>query len=484
MQQCVILGGGFTGAALAIHLVRASPRPLDITLVEPRAHPGGGVAYSTRDPDHRVNGPIEILAIFPDDIGHFPRWYTQSGEAAADAEALASTGQLYCRRASFGRYMQQLLAEHAAGNPSQSRIRHVRAAALDLRQADGGFRIALDTGDSLTADKVFLAAAHEPPALPREYRALNGQTGFVEDPWNIAAIEALPRGRDIVVLGTALTAADIIASLLRQDRGQDREQNREWGRIYAISRRGQRPREQGVLPPIEQRLARMALPVPAFVQRHDLRASLPRPLRALDMLRALRGDIAERESRGEDWQTAFDDLRDAAPEIWPRLSLPDKRRALRYLRAHYDTHRFRIAPQIAQRLKQGEAEGRVALLRARTLTAEVDADGFRITLRVAGEEKPRIIQAGGIINCTGPNADIAASANPLLRSALQQGLIRPDPVGVGIDVGDDCRAVSRAGEAVPGLWVVGPLTRGHFGDLTAIPQINRQILNLIPNLLG
>lgn len=474
-QVIAILGGGFTGAALAIHLVRASRRPLDILLIEPRANPGGGVAYSTSDPDHRVNGPIEILALFPEDIGHFPRWYQASGEAAADAEALASTGQLYCRRASFGRYMQQLLAEHGRENPSGSRIRHVMATAVDLRRAasirgEAGYRIGLDTGSALVAERVFLAAAHEPPAVPREYRGLRGLPHFVEEPWNAAAIEALPRDRDIVILGTALTAADIIASLLRRP---------GTGRIYAISRRGQRPREQGVLPPIEQRLAKMALPVPAFVQRHGLRQSGQAPLRALDMLRALRGDIIAQQQRGEAWQSAFDDLRDAAPEIWPRLPMAERQRVLRHLRAHYDTHRFRIAPQIAERLKRGEADCSVHLLRARTLAAQPEGDGFRITLRIGGEDRPRDILAGGIVNCTGPNADIAASENPLLRSALQQGLIRPDPVGVGIDVDDACRVVMRDGGTAPGLWAVGPLTRGHFGDLTAIPQINRQLLALI-----
>src|SRR5206468_8079227 len=42
----VIVGGGFTGAAAAVQLARASATPLDISIVEPRAELGRGVAYS------------------------------------------------------------------------------------------------------------------------------------------------------------------------------------------------------------------------------------------------------------------------------------------------------------------------------------------------------------------------------------------------------------------------------------------------------
>ena len=52
--RVAIVGAGFSGTALAIHLLKqatlaASPRHMRITLVDPRAEIGGGVAYATRD---------------------------------------------------------------------------------------------------------------------------------------------------------------------------------------------------------------------------------------------------------------------------------------------------------------------------------------------------------------------------------------------------------------------------------------------------
>lgn len=53
----VIIGGGFSGAAVGIELLRLAPNGVRVTLLEPRQSPGAGVAYSTAEPTHRINVP-------------------------------------------------------------------------------------------------------------------------------------------------------------------------------------------------------------------------------------------------------------------------------------------------------------------------------------------------------------------------------------------------------------------------------------------
>jgi uncharacterized NAD(P)/FAD-binding protein YdhS len=50
---------------------------------------------------------------------------------------------------------------------------------------------------------------------------------------------------------------------------------------------------------------------------------------------------------------------------------------------------------------------------------------------------------------------------------LDRATVRPDPLGIGLDV--DQR--SRAGER---LWALGPLTRGCYWEIIAIPDIREQ----------
>ncbi|MCL6707156.1 FAD/NAD(P)-binding protein [Pseudomonas sp. R2.Fl] len=77
-----VIGGGFSGAALAIHLRRryGGRSPLRIVVFEPRERLGLGLAYGTREPAHRINVPADAeslkLAIR---IGDGPSLYYQDG---------------------------------------------------------------------------------------------------------------------------------------------------------------------------------------------------------------------------------------------------------------------------------------------------------------------------------------------------------------------------------------------------------------------
>lgn len=62
--RLVIVGGGYTGAVLAMNAARIGTEPLDITMVEPAAEPGRGIAYGTQDPSHRINVPSDRMNLF------------------------------------------------------------------------------------------------------------------------------------------------------------------------------------------------------------------------------------------------------------------------------------------------------------------------------------------------------------------------------------------------------------------------------------
>ena len=44
------------------------------------------------------------------------------------------------------------------------------------------------------------------------------------------------------------------------------------------------------------------------------------------------------------------------------------------------------------------------------------------------------------INCTGPLGAIERTADPMLRGLLDDGLVRPDPLGIGLEVDQHSRA--------------------------------------------
>jgi uncharacterized NAD(P)/FAD-binding protein YdhS len=69
----VIVGSGYSGTMVAVHLARAQ-RGLRVALIDRSKTFGRGVAYGTTDPKHLLNVRADQMGAFPDDIGHFYRW--------------------------------------------------------------------------------------------------------------------------------------------------------------------------------------------------------------------------------------------------------------------------------------------------------------------------------------------------------------------------------------------------------------------------
>ncbi|HWK34416.1 MAG TPA: FAD-dependent oxidoreductase, partial [Hyphomicrobium sp.] len=59
-----IIGGGFSGAAIAWHLARdARVAGTRVVVIEPRATLGQGLAYSPGEPAYRINVPASKMSL-------------------------------------------------------------------------------------------------------------------------------------------------------------------------------------------------------------------------------------------------------------------------------------------------------------------------------------------------------------------------------------------------------------------------------------
>jgi uncharacterized NAD(P)/FAD-binding protein YdhS len=460
-----VVGGGLSGAAAAIQLVQGSREEIAVTLVEPREALGRGMAYTADDPDHRLNGTAETHSLDPLDPSDLLRWCESSGLFARDPGAISAAGQVFLRRQDFGRYVGDRLREHAHRADTGSTIRHLRDRAVDAHDEPRRVTVRTARGAELPAELVVVATGNAAPRLPALLAGFESHPGVIADPFDLGRIRSLPADARVLLLGSGLTALDIVSTLLRREHR---------GPIAVRSRRGLRPRP--ARPPAEPGskpgptlLERIEGPVPAFV-----RAAGPRPtVRAL--LRALRRRIREDTARGGDWYAAFDDLRDVVWQIWPAVRPGEKRRFHRRLRHWYDAHRFRAPPQNDAMVRAAEREGRVAygVLPGRT-RVEATRDGFSL-----GDES-----FDTIVNCTGLDLAAGAQGNPFLEALLARGLATIDPSGVCFAVDAQCRPIGRDGRAHPRLRVIGPPTAGAFGDPLGVPFIVPQVRRIVPGMLA
>lgn len=66
-----IVGAGFCGSMVAVHLAQMLRSARQIGLVEKRRRIGPGIAYATDNPLHLLNVPAGKMGAYPDKPRHF-----------------------------------------------------------------------------------------------------------------------------------------------------------------------------------------------------------------------------------------------------------------------------------------------------------------------------------------------------------------------------------------------------------------------------
>lgn len=480
-RTVVVVGGGLSGASFAVQLSRASRQCLRIVIIEPRPEIGKGLAYSTLDPEHRLNVALDSHIVDPSRLMELREWCDSQGIVQADPGARLPSGYIFIRRRDFGRYVSELVRRNALNPDTGTTIAHWQdsAVAMDLLET-GGACVHTATGKRIEAYLVVVATGNPLPRLQRPFGAEHlHHPRIVANPLQAGALDAVPPDARVLVVGTGLTALDVLSTFVR--RGHR-------GHILAVSRRGLRPRPQppamlgnvpppprpGALTPLEQVLA----PTPGFIK------ALGESYGVADLYHALRRQIREDEAQGRTWHAAFDVFRDAVWRIWARLPVTERRKFVRKLRPWYDVHRFRSPPRNDQMVAQAQQQGLITFARARLehVSSGVEESGVRVCLVAEGLRQEHAFDA--VVNCTGLDSSRYDEDNPFLRSAMACGVLVPDPTGLGFQVDADCRAIDAQGLPSPGIRVVGPPTLGAHGDAQGVRYIAVQIYRMLPSVLS
>jgi uncharacterized NAD(P)/FAD-binding protein YdhS len=473
-RRITIVGGGFSGVSTAVQLVRHSPVPLAITIIEARDRVGPGLAYATHDPDHRLNGPTWIHSVDPVDGGHFTRWCEAHGVFDSDPQARQPNGTAFVRRAVLGAYLEDMVHAHARWTSTGSTIRTLQDRATQAWAADGLITTRTGKGQSLVSELLILATGNAEPRLQAPFDpALAQHPGVIENPLNTTRLLGIPREARVLLVGSGLTSLDVVSTLQRQG---------HTGQSVVISRRGLQPRPQPlangtVVPPQgRQHLDRVLGPAPRFMTEAEP------TLRA--WVKALREQIHAARLRGEDWYPPFDDLRDSVWQLWPTLPAAEQRRFVRRLRTWYDVHRFRSPPQTEVIARAAQASGRVVYQAARVLSVNAATQGHRVDVLLKGarDPQPRTESFDVVVNCTGLDVASRTASNPLLQALVQQGWLRTDACGIGYAVDAQCRVVGSDGQARAAVRLIGPPTLGAFGDPGGAMFIAAQIHRMLPDV--
>jgi uncharacterized NAD(P)/FAD-binding protein YdhS len=201
-------------------------------------------------------------------------------------------------------------------------------------------------------------------------------------------------------------------------------------------------------------------------------------------LEPLSARLRERRRRAAQvgWRAAIDELRPVTADLWRATDWAQKRRFLKHLRPWWDIHRHRMAPAVADAVEDMRARGALTVRAGRLTEAVVDPNGALVSWRARGARAVQTMCVARIINCTGAGGDLAQTRDPLLRRLLDKGAIRPDPLGLGLEVNDACQAIGADGVPSSVLYAAGPLTQGCSWEVVAVPDIRNQVAGLARTL--
>jgi uncharacterized NAD(P)/FAD-binding protein YdhS len=188
----------------------------------------------------------------------------------------------------------------------------------------------------------------------------------------------------------------------------------------------------------------------------------------------VRAEARRAQAEGGDWRPALDALRPHTAALWQAMPEEDRARFLRHLRPWWDIHRHRMPPEAADVIDAARARGQLRIRAGRIQTFETQGDEAVVTFRPRGGGEPQSLRAARVINCSGPGTDFERNQHPLVRQLLRDGAARPDRMRLGLDVTPDCAVRGRDGRAQPGVFAIGPATKGAFWEMTAVPDLRRQ----------
>jgi len=442
-KKIIIVGGGLSGTLLALQL--AGNKNAEIILLEKNPQMlGRGVAYHYDFTQQPLNVPASGMSLFPDRPDHFVEWLQQNSFRYNHILPSVSP-KTFVPRKIFGDYIVEHLqkAHHDHAASFQIRIDEV----LSIKRCGTKLEAILESGIRLEADHIVLALGNFPPAdLFPDNAEVTKAKEYFPNPWTDRVYSNLSGNENILLVGTGLTAVDVVLGLKTRNFK---------GKISMLSRRGK-------------------LPLPHDLSQPAVDIADPGYLTPPDTFRWLTGEIRKR--RNIPWTSVMDGVRPHTQAIWKRWSWDEKKYFMRRLRPIWEVARHRIPAQSSTILDEMVSAGQLHIGKAKIDSAKMRADGIEVFWSDDSGTHSGVFQK--VINCTGPESNYRKVKLPVLADLVDQGLLVNDPIGLGILCTEEGRILDTRNEPVTGLWCIGPMRKAVLWETTAIRELRLQAKEL------
>ncbi|MFJ5774525.1 FAD/NAD(P)-binding protein [Streptomyces sp. NPDC093094] len=484
-MDIAIIGGGAAAVGLLDALAATTGKTAagergTVTVFEPSPRLWRGRAYGPDLDSVLVNAPPAIMSIRSGDFGHYAAWLGERGADHTDG----LLGRPLVPRALYGEYLVHSAEKAVAALGEQGwRVRVVAGrvtavvrsgARLVLRTCDVHDVTRQDTHEYETTHVVLCVGGGAPPDL----YALTGRPGFTVDPYPLAdTLGRVPAEGDVAVVGSGLTAVDVVVSLAARGHA---------GKIALLSRSGvlphvwQRPDARRPQQVTVERVARLhrergtvALDDLVDLLRAELMhagedfdafAAELLSTEADDPVQRLRRQLAAVADPRIGRRVLQETAHTVGPYAWRLLAEPDRVRLRRHLRT---------AVSVASPMIPGNAAVLMRLLESGQLSVVAGVRAIEPVegrFRIRSDDGDRTAEI--VVNAVNPPPQaVPGAARDLVRSLTAAGLAAPHPSG-GLVPSD------------PRVHVVGDLSGGGPFITSSIPGLAAQAARTAQALLA
>jgi len=448
--KVIIIGGGLSGALAAMQLAQFSGGP-EVLMIEKNPELlGRGVAYQYDFTHQPLNVIAGGMSLFPDKPMDFVEWlkfnhfkYNHLIEKVSPQE--------FIPRKIFGDYVLENLERVQQETAGRLQIRIDEAISI----LDFGTRktVVLASGHALHADHVILALGNFPPAdLFLQDSPVQNDPRYYANPWSDKVYSHIVGDEDILLVGSGLTAVDIVLGLILR---------KFKGKVTMLSRRGRFPLPHD-------------LSHPAF---QILEPEIKHPRKMLLWIRDL-----IRKNPDVPWPSVMDGLRPFTKKIWRKWTTDEKKYFLRRIRPYWEIARHRIPEKSTSLLNEMMNAGQLELKKGYIVEATATDSGIEIIYRSEGNNIRQFFHK--VINCTGPESNYRKVRFPIISDLIGRGKVKTDELGLGIKCTSEGRIINEHDKIEAGIWCIGPMRKAALWETTALRELREQASELASLIVG
>jgi uncharacterized NAD(P)/FAD-binding protein YdhS len=458
MKKIGIIGGGFSGTMIAVHLINKAIEPTEIIIINEKETFNKGIAFNPYSKEHLLNVNTSKMSAFMDDPEHFLNWIMQLEEYKNKDRILIANA--YLPRYLYGQYLSDIWAKTICSAPGKIKISVIDSFVSDLDVTENTITISVNNNDKIIVDSCVIASGNH---IPRNQEIKNtsffNSKNYFQNPWEIKAVSNINSGKPVLIIGNGLTMVDTVLGLLKN--GYKNE-------IYSISSNG-----FNILP-----------------HRHNgfkytkLIEELRPEATLFEIVKLFNKHIKRIREFGLSAEPIIDSLRPCTQLIWQRMSIKEKEIFMKRLRHLWGVARHRIPMHIHDKIQQLRIENKLHVWSGKIIDI-IEKDGMiEVEFYNKKQKCNKKIIVSRVINCTGPETDMNYVEKKFLRNCFLKGIIAQDQLKLGINADPDTfEMLDKNGKRQVNLFTIGPNLKGVLWETTAVNELRDQAERLAKKIL-